>query len=85
MAQFYGTIQGQAGETHRIGNKNSGLDTVAASWEGAVSVRLYYDDKDGHDYAEVYLIPWRGHGVNRLVWRGRVDGAPSWVLGEDAE
>jgi hypothetical protein len=30
MAHYYGTLQGQAGEATRLGNKRSGLTTVAA-------------------------------------------------------
>jgi hypothetical protein len=72
MAHFYGTIAGQRGEASRLGSKTSGLETVAASWEGAVSVRLY--EKDGRDYCSVSLIPWHGNGTSKILYTGPVSG-----------
>lgn len=75
MSQFYGTLSGQAGTATRRGSKNSGLRTIAASWEGAVQVDLY--ERDGKDYARVSLVPWHGHGVTRELFNGPVDGTAS--------
>jgi hypothetical protein len=47
MAHFYGTLKGQAGEATRRGSKGSGLKVAAASWNGAVYVRLWH--KAGED------------------------------------
>lgn len=49
MAHFYGTIKGQRGQASRLGGKTSGLETYAASWQGAVSVRLWVDEATGKD------------------------------------
>lgn len=74
MAHFYGTIQGSRGEASRLGGKNTGLQTTAASWHGAVRTVLYVDDK-GRDCARVSLTPWQGRGISRDVFEGPVDGS----------
>src|SRR6266516_83706 len=63
MAQFWGTIKGARGEASRLGHKASGLDTYAASWQGAVSVRLWHDAKTGRDMAQVELTTHHGAGA----------------------
>lgn len=74
MAHFYGTLNG-SGKTAgtRCGTKNSGMETIAASWQGAVQTRLYVDD-DGVDCALVSLVPWRGEGVKKVLYNGPVGG-----------
>jgi hypothetical protein len=71
MAHFYGKIDGKA-RTHasRLGTKASGLSTVVASWEGAVSVELMH--RDGRDWAVVCLEPWHGKGVTKCIYSGPV-------------
>jgi len=75
MAQFFGTIKGSRGEASRLGGKSSGLDTYAASWQGAVSVRLWHDEKSGLDMAQVELTTHHSVGVHRSLYRGPVSGA----------
>jgi hypothetical protein len=77
MAHFYGTLKGSRGEATRCGTKSSGMDTVAASWQGAVKVYLY--EKDGTDMARVELAPWHGAGTRKVIYEGPVGGeeAPS--------
>lgn len=72
MAHFYGTINGARGQASRLGNKTSGLETVTASWQGAVRTHLYV--KDNIDYVRVSLIPWRGAGINQVLYEGPVSG-----------
>ena len=72
MAHFYGTLQGGRGRSTRTGYKTTGLHTVAASWQGAVSVDLSH--KDGRDMVEVRFRPWEGAGTDRLIYKGPVDG-----------
>jgi hypothetical protein len=70
VAHFLGRVAGNRGEASRVGSKNSGLTTTAASWQGAVETHLY--EKDGVDYARVELRPWHGAGVSRELYNGPV-------------
>jgi hypothetical protein len=74
MAHYYGTLQGHRGEASRLGTKNAGLRTYAASWQGAVEVQLYH--RDGKDYACVQLVPHRGSGVHATLYDGPVGELP---------
>ena len=74
MAHFYGTLQGSRGLASRLGGKSSGLNVVAASWQGAVSVALR--EVDGVDFAYVTLQPWRGNGIFKVLFDGPVSGLP---------
>lgn len=75
MAHFYGTLQGNRGEASRLGSKSAGLRTYAASWQGAVSVCLYYDEETGVDMARVSLTKHRGAGEEVDLYHGPVSGA----------
>lgn len=75
MAHFRSTIKGHRGEASRLGTKTSGMDATVASWQGAVSVRLWHDEETGQDMAEVALATHHGAGVNRVLYRGPVCGA----------
>jgi hypothetical protein len=70
MAHFYGQVQGSGGAVHRLGGASGGMHTIAASWEGAVHVRLYH--KDGRDFARVFVTSWEG---SRTQERTLYDGA----------
>lgn len=72
MSHYYGTLQGGGKQVTRRGFKARGLETVAASWEGAVKTELYH--KDGRDYAKVQLVPWHGKGCVHLIYDGLVGG-----------
>ena len=74
MAHFYGAVQGSRSETSRLGSKKSGLSTVAASWQGAVEVYIYYDETTGKDIASVFLSPWHGKGISQNLYVGPVGG-----------
>jgi hypothetical protein len=60
MSHFYGTLKGQAGTATRRGSKNSGLEVVAASWNGAVIVTLSHEQ--GKDCYVVAVGPWHNSG-----------------------
>lgn len=74
MAHFYGTVEGNRGLASRLGAKNSGLSTVAASWSGAVDVNLWHDYENDVDMARVSLTRWRGKGTERILYSGPVSG-----------
>ena len=68
MSHFYGTVQGNRGQTTRCGSKNSGLETVAASYQGAVCTTL--NEHNGEDWAKIEFIPWEGAGVSHVLYEG---------------
>lgn len=70
MSHFYGTVRGQAGEASRRGTKASGLQTVAASWSGAVKVALWHEEADGLDHYRVYCTSWKGAGDDFEICSG---------------
>lgn len=72
MAHFYGSITGQRGHATRLGSKQSSLEVVAASWQGAVKVELHHHEATGQDMALVSLIPWQGGGVSKVLYCGPV-------------
>src|SRR5512145_448179 len=73
MAKYYGVLEGSAKKVAtRCGSASSGLVTIAASWSGAVQVRLY--EEDGVEMASVSLIPWHGAGTTRTLYTGPVNG-----------
>jgi hypothetical protein len=74
MAHFYARIAGRRGPASRLGTRSSGIEATAASWQGAVRVRLY--ERDGVDMADVSLIPWHGNGRHVALYSGPVAGAP---------
>jgi hypothetical protein len=67
MAHFMGIVRGARGEESRLGSKNSGMSTVAASWHGCIHVRLTHDEKTGKDGYVVTVGPWQGRGVESRV------------------
>lgn len=88
MAHFIGKLNGARGPASRLGTKNSGMEVIAASWNGAVKTTLYHNASDGRDYAQVALIPWHGKGVSRILYDGPVDkpaDAPSPFNGLDVK
>ena len=74
MAHFYGSIRGGRGVATRCGTKNSGYDTLAASWEGAVTVKLSYNKELDEDWATVCLSTHKGAGDDICLYRGPVSG-----------
>jgi hypothetical protein len=75
MSHFYGTIQGTRGEATRCGDSRSGLITQAASWKGAIEVRLF--NLNGEDYYEVTQIPWMGSGISKRIASGLIGKEPT--------
>jgi hypothetical protein len=78
MSHFYGTLQGTRKTiVTRCGSIRSGIETYAASWQGAV--RVFLREEDGIDMAEVYLVPWHGRGTSKLLYSGPVSGKEKQV------
>lgn len=72
MARYLGSVCGRAGKTTRLGTAASGLDVIAASWQGAIRVRLYA--QGDVDMALVYFAPWHGAGSEAVIYDGPVSG-----------
>lgn len=70
MAHFLGTVQGSRGEASRLGGKNGGLRTCAASWQG--SARCYLYEEDGVDKVKITLEPWQNKGEFKIIYDGPV-------------
>ena len=70
MSHFYGWVQGNRGEASRGGSKKSGYDAVAASWDGAIRVRLDYDPKTDKNHYVIYQSKWHGKGVESEIAKG---------------
>ncbi len=70
MAQFYGTLLGSHGQASRLGGKASGLNTIAASWNGGIEVSIHYNSETGEDRFCIYQTPWHGQGINELIATG---------------
>ena len=69
MAHFYGILDANRGrQSTRCGTRNLGLETIAASWKGAVRVMLYHEG--GKDRYRVVLTPWNGVGPQKELAEG---------------
>ncbi len=56
-SQFFGSVKGRAStKAERVGNIDSGLQVLAASKTGAITVRLFHFD--GKDRFEISLVEW---------------------------
>jgi hypothetical protein len=75
MSHFYGTLNGNRGEATRCGSKDSGMTTYCASWSGAVHCQAHYNEKTDEDWVLVELVPWHGHGTNKVLYDGPISGA----------
>jgi len=76
MSHFYGTMQGNRGEVTRCGTKRSGMETIAASWSGAIRTYLFWDEGIQRSCYEVWEVTWHGVGINRLIERGTINDYP---------
>ena len=83
MSHFYGTLRGSRGEATRQGTVGSGLTTIAASWDGAITVRMWRDEQDGVDRFEVWQRKWHGSGIEERIASGIV-GKPQLHASPDA-
>lgn len=52
MAQFYGSMQGNRGETTHMGTKDSGMEAHIRGWDIGVYVQIHHID--GKDVIKVF-------------------------------
>jgi len=55
MVRFRGIIEGNRGETPRLGTKASGFYARIDGWNKGITVRAWYDEATGEDMFEVHL------------------------------
>lgn len=67
MAKLYGTLQGSRGQATRCGTTR--IETVAASWEGAIAVVLRIKDCGAIVY-DVSQIPWGNSDARKDIAHG---------------
>ncbi len=81
MAHFYATMQGNKGEATRCGTKGSGMNSVVASWQGAVQVQLHHDAERDEDWVSVWLTTWHGAGAQPAIqlYDGPISGIPEQI------
>ena len=77
MSHFYATIPTSARKTvpTACGHKSTGVETIGASYSGAVRVALWPDAYTGVDKFEVAMTPWQGEGDAKVLARGTVGDA----------
>lgn len=72
VAKFMGVLRGSRGSVTRLGTGISGMNVVAASWEGAIEVRLSLAE-DGSHHVTIVVVPWHGTGSYREIYDGPLD------------
>ena len=68
MAHFRGEVSGQREMASRLGSKNSGLRTVAQSFEGDIAVTLYYDKGEDCDRVSIVARHHNGYGPSQTLF-----------------
>jgi hypothetical protein len=77
MSKLYATIDGAA-KNQATMRGHSEIVTHAASWAGAIRVRVSID-KDGVERFEIEMTPWKGAGDSRVIAAGVMGDARSVV------
>ena len=74
MSHFYASIPEAARKTVATarGHKTTGITVKAASWAGAVEIRMFPDEETGKAGFTVYQVPHHGEGIDRLLHEGIV-------------
>ena len=74
MSHFYASIPESTRKTVATarGHKATGITVKAASWAGAVEIRMFHDEETGKDGFTVYQVPHHGEGIDRLLHEGIV-------------
>ena len=77
MSKLYGTLSGRAKTVAtRCGTGHHPIVTTAASWAGAINVRVYID-KDDVERFEVTMQSWHGKGDYAVIATGVMGRANS--------
>lgn len=76
MSHFYGSLKGGRGEVTRTGHKTSGIETYAATWNGAIRVVVYWSELDKCDKFRVERTTWQGKGDYTAIANGTFGPEP---------
>ena len=82
MSHFYATIPTSARKTAPTarGHKSTGVETIGASWRGAILSSLWHDAETDEDMFAVRMVQHHGAGDSRLLARGTVGDAKTAAL-----
>ena len=72
MSNLYGSIPESARQTVPTARGHRALTVRAASWQGAVEVRLVHDKETNTTRYEVYQTPHHGGGIHERISSGTV-------------
>lgn len=68
MSHFYGIVNG-AGKTEatRRGHKTTGIETIAASYAGAIQVEVRHSIMYGADQYRIVEMSWPSKSIRRVI------------------
>jgi len=75
MPRFYGTIHGDAKTV--TSRRCHEIITHAASWAGAIRVRVWLDPHTNIERFNVDMVPWKGAGPSHELASGVVGVDPT--------
>ena len=74
MSYFYGSTQGNRGETTRGGSKRSGLRSTANGWSFGGEVSIHYDSALDTDVVTFYTTNGSNSSRSRVMSFALIDG-----------
>ena len=79
MSHFYAKIPISARKTVPTarGHKSTGVETVGASWRGAIQTRIWHDTNTDSDMFEVWMRSHHGAGDSKMLARGTIGDSSS--------
>lgn len=77
MSHFYATASG-AGKTRatRQGHKSTGIETFAASYDGAIKVTVEHNSRINRDHYRVFLCDWPSGNIRKVIASGFLGDEP---------
>jgi len=82
MARMYGSVRGNRGEAHRLGNKD--MVTHCATTSGAIRCVAFIGPNDV-DHVLVTMEEWQGSGMRRVIYHGPIGQYTRASLGEPVD
>ena len=67
MAHFYGKLQGNKGETTRLGSKSSGIIAIINGWDIGVTTKIEFSELLNTDIVYVYDTKGSNGGKHSLI------------------